>query len=807
MGEPPHRPVMVARRPRLRSRLPHGRWTAFWVAALAVASAAAAVPASAAAAPAGTAVTAASAVPFQVPFAERAGFDPTQSSEATAVSLATGSVEVVVTFTSPNASFYATPSTSAPALTQSQVASAYGLSAANYASAEQYFESRGLAVLHAWPDRLFLSLTGSASAVGAAFGTTLDAGVFDGRAVTFPASVPTVGDGLEGEIASVSGLSSGFDPFTVPEFTPVPSGITPLQTNAADLVTPTDARLIYDVSGLYNTTASPTYATGKGIVLLLWGWGYSPSDISTFYANDYPTEFPKPVVTPYPIDGAPQPASDAPSDPSNGAREMTLDLEWSGSMAPGASLDAVYAPDGPANEGYSPTDASMEDAINAAVDPSTVPNVAAISMSFGSADGQDPSYQLAFETAFHQATDEHISLFAATGDTGGDTPPSTSGGGCTGTVQPEYPAASTQVVAVGGTDVTLDRSVLGTVTGFSESGWSQSGGGFSTEYRAPSWQLVGSAAAPIEAAGGYRGMPDVAATAAYNFLYFDGQMDDGAGTSFASPLWAGIVTEMDALRGNNLGFVTPVLYSLAASPPTGGAAFHDVTSGSNCVGSAGVGWDVVTGWGSPDSTLLYEHLVAAFVNLSVAASPGLIAPGGSVTITAVVTNATSGAQIASVPVSVTLGSDGIGGPCAGTFGTAVVDSNASGGVSASFSVPVCYLGSSAIASILVESSGYYGSASVSVHVNLVGLAPWLAPLATYPTNIVLFAVIIAVAVVIGAAIGRPRASQGGGSPVGPPPPAAASAGPGPEPPTSVPGPTDPSGAMSPSPESGAPPPP
>ncbi len=744
-----------------------GRTSAFWVVAFAVVAVAAGVPATAAAATLFGPPAPASALTFASPFAERAGYAASQIADAEAVAPARGSVEVVVTFESPNASFYADPAAGTPAMSQTEVADTYGISNASYAAAEQYFEARGLSVLHAWPDRLFLSLTGPAATVGAAFGTTLEAGTDDGRAVMFPASSPELPGSLESEIASVSGLSSGFTSFTIPEFTPVPAGLDPDQTNPANLVTPTDARLIYDVSGLYNTTSSPTYATGKAIVLLLWGFGYSPSDISTFFADDYPTEFPAPVVNPYPIDGAPSPSSGAPSDPSGGAREMTLDLEWSGSMAPGATLDAVYAPNGAESNDYSPTDATMIDAIDEAVDPSSIPNVAAISMSFGSADGEDPNYQVAFETAFHQATDEHITLFAATGDTGGDA--SGSGTGCSGAVEPEYPAASTQVVAAGGTDVTLDRSVLGSINGFSETGWSDSGGGYSAEYRAPSWQLVGTAAGPIEAAGGYRGMPDVASSAAYNFLYFDGQTDQGAGTSFASPLWAGIVTEMDALHGTDLGFLTPVLYSLGANPPAGGAPFHDVTSGSNCIGSAAVGWDPVTGWGSPDATLLYEHLVSAFVNLAVTASPTLIAPGGSVTITAVVTNATSGATIEAVPVAVTLGSDGIGGPCSGSFGTTTVTSNLSGAVAASFSVPACYLGSSAIASILVESNGYYGSASVSVHVNLVGLAPWLVPFATYPTSIVLYALIMAVAIILGAVLGRARPTRPVASASVPPP--------------------------------------
>jgi kumamolisin len=707
---------------------------------------------------------------FLPPFAERAGYSPSWSSEVANPRPASGSVEVVLTFESPNPAFYDPVAPTAAPLTAVQVGDEFGVSNASYTYAEQYFQSRGLAVLHAWPDRLSMSLTGSASAVGSAFGTALLSGMYDGRSVSFPATVPSLPSALESEIASVTGLSSGFDTFTLPSLAPLGNGTgpSPDQSNPANLVTPTDARDIYDVSGLYNLTAAPTYAAGKGVALVLWGWGYAPSDLTTFFADDYPSEFPSDRIVAYPVDGAPQPSANAPNDPSQGARELTLDLEWSGSMAPGATLDAVYAPDGPSSAGYSPTDGSMIDAINTAVDTSDVPGVAVISMSFGSADGQDPSYQTAFETAFQQALAEHITLFAATGDTGGDQ--ESTEGTCTGTVEPEYPAASPEVVAVGGTAVTLDRGVLGSINSFSETAWSDSGGGYSTDYKAPSWELVGSAAKPIQTNGGYRGMPDVAATAAYNSLYYNSTMLAGAGTSFASPLWAGIVAEMDALHGSNFGFLTAALYTIASSSDTQPAAFHDISSGSNCVASAGPGWDAVTGWGSPDARNLYEHLVSAFVDIAVTATPSLIAPGGSVSISAVVTNATSGAPIASVPVVVSLGSTGIGGPCSGTFGSTTVRSNTSGGASATFGVSACYLGASAVANVVVEGDGYYGTNSTTVSVNLLGLAPWLSPLAQYPANIVVFTAIMAVAIVVGTALGLPPRSKTERVAAGPPEP-------------------------------------
>ncbi len=771
---------MTARlaRPGHRARRLSGRSLALLIAvAVALPSLAALVGTTAASGPSSAPLSAAEA--NATTFAERAGFSPDELASVAGVAPATGSEALEVTFEPTNASFYDAPSAAAPAMTASEIGADYGLSPSAYASAVEYFTSAGLTVTHTWPDRLSLSLSGSIGAVDRAFATTLVSGTFEGRSVVAPITAPSLPAPLEGEVEAVAGLASGFDTFTLPEMPELSSASGVPEQNPDDLVTPDIARDIYAISGLYNLTASPTYATGKGIVLLLWGLGYAPSDISTFFQDDYPSSFPAPTVVPYPVDGAPAPSASAVNDPSNGSRELTLDIEWSGSMAPGATLDPIYAPMGPASDDYSPSDASMIDALNTAVDTASVPNVAAISMSFGSADGADPTLTSGFENDFAIAAKEKITVFAATGDLGGD-----AGSGCQGGAQPEYPAASPQVVAVGGTSVTLDRSVLGAITGFSESAWPQSGGGFSTQFTAPSWQEVGSAKAPIEA-NGHRGMPDVAATADYNYLYFDGQNAAGGGTSFATPLWAGMVTEMDALHGTNFGFLTPEIYALGANTSLVDYPFHDVTTGANCLGSAGPGWDTATGWGSPEAVDLFEHFVASFVNLTISAGPSPVAPGGSVTITAKLTNYTSGKPIAGVGVLVYLSSAGIGGPCSGTFGVATPLSNASGGVSVTISVPVCYLGASAVATATVTGGGYYANESAGVDVNLLGFVPALEWIAQYPGNVVFFVVLMAACIALGGWIGGrappPRVPP---TPVAPaePPPTPSPASPLPPPP-------------------------
>lgn len=706
-------------------------------------------------------------------FSERTGFSTLPSSGIANAVPASGTQHLQITFESPNPTFYDAPAAGTAPMTNTQVANAYGLSPTAYASAEAYFASAGLAVSHTWPDRLSLSLTGPVAAVDRAFSASLLSGRYGGTAVTFPATAPSLPSDLESEIASVSGLTTGFDRFTLPDIPePIPSvgALGPAQ-NPTDLITPSIARDIYGVSGLYNLTrptGSPTYATGEGIVLLLWGAGYDPIDIQTFYSQDFPAGFPSPNWVPYPVDGAPAPSPNAVNDPSNGSRELTLDLEWSGSMAPGATLDAVYAPAGPASAGYSPTDASMIDALNTAVDTSSIPGVATISMSFGTADGTDTTLTSGFENDFSVAAHEHITLFAATGDLGGDAT-----AGCTGGLQPDYPSASPQVVAVGGTSVSLNRGVLGGINGFSETAWSQSGGGFSAQFAAPSWQA---GSVPLIAANGHRGMPDVAATAGYNFLYFDGGPNAGGGTSFATPLWAGMVTEMDALHGRSFGFLTPALYGLGVNSSTNHPAYNDVTTGANCIGPAGPGWDIATGWGSPVALNLFEHLVASFVNLTISATPTPVAPGGAVTVDVTVTNETSHAPIAGVAVTVSLATTGLGGPCSGTFGSSAPVSNSSGSVIAVIAVPACYLGSSAVASATVAGHGYYGSSSVTVRVNLLGFDPGLAPLSQFPDNVALFVAIMAFAIIVGGLLGgrrpppRPRAPAPPASHAAPPPP-------------------------------------
>jgi len=674
---------------------------------------------------------------FSAPFAQRAGYAAGDLHEVHGSEPAEGSVLVALTFEPRNeSSFFAPLPPNAPALEIFQIADRFGLSPAQYTAIEGYFLSKGLSVVHAWPDRLSLTVEGSAASIGSAFGTSLLSGTYRGASVMFPETPPELPSNFEPLVGSVLGLSSGFDSFSTALGTsPSPERSAPafLESNE---VTPTIARQIYDLSSLYNVSGSFHSAASEGIALLLWGDGYSPTDLDTFFSQDYPSSFPAPTVTAEPVDGAPPPSENAVSDPCKDSQELTLDLEWAGSMAPGANLYAVYAPE-TNPPGCSPTDAAMADALSEAV---SLP-VAAISMSFGTPDATSGGLAVAWQTGLSVAVQRGITLLAATGDLGGD-----AAANCQGGPSPEYPSTSPDVLAVGGTSVSLNRGLTGMT--FSETAWAQSGGGYSTQYGAPSWQ------------SGYpsRGVPDVAATAALNFLYFNGQDETAAGTSFATPLWAGLIVEMDAIRGSDFGLIAPRLYAVGGAETAAGsrtpAGLAGITSGANCVASAGPGWNPVTGWGSPRALALFEDLTSTFVNLSVAASPGTVAEGASVTIASHLANATDGSPIANVPVAVSLVSTVSVGPCTGTFGSSTATTDGGGNVSIVLTIPSCYLGSHAVAQVVVSSDGYYGTNSTTISVNLLGLLPALGPLAVYPTSIVTFVVIAAAASLAGYFLGR-----------------------------------------------------
>ena len=187
-----------------------------------------------------------------------------------------------------------------------------------------------------------------------------------------------------------------------------------------------------------------------------------------------------------------------------------------------------------------------------------------------------------------------------------------------------------------GTNVTLVGGTTLTTTGpngtyVSETVWNWgnefgvagegigSGGGISTTYPIPSWQQ-GINMSANQGSTTMRNIPDVAFTADNIYVIADnGQQEPGTGgTSAAAPLWAAfaaLVNQQAAVNGNPpLGFLNPALYAIGKG--TGYAsAFHDITTGDNTSPNsptkfhAVAGYDLCTGWGTPNGQGMIQALV------------------------------------------------------------------------------------------------------------------------------------------------------------------------------------------------------
>jgi outer membrane protein assembly factor BamB len=173
--------------------------------------------------------------------------------------------------------------------------------------------------------------------------------------------------------------------------------------------------------------------------------------------------------------------------------------------------------------------------------------------------------------------------------------------------QPYYfPEEDANVTAVGGTDLTTNGPGG---SWESEIAWSGSGGGISPDHVAiPSYQqLPGVINSSNKGSTVYRNAPDVAAEAnTDNYYCANGSCGEGlGGTSLAAPTWAGFIALVNQENIDNgkttEGFLNPTIYPIGVSSSYG-SYFHDITSGSNGTYSAVPGYDLVTGWGSPNPT-------------------------------------------------------------------------------------------------------------------------------------------------------------------------------------------------------------
>jgi hypothetical protein len=261
--------------------------------------------------------------------------------------------------------------------------------------------------------------------------------------------------------------------------------------------------------------------------------------------------------------------------------EESLDVEWAHAIAPGAKIMLVEA-----------NSSSLNDLLTAVNYARNAAGVSVVSMSWGAGEfSGENSYDSYFTTPAGHAG---VTFVASSGDSG-------SAGA------PEWPSVSSNVLAVGGTQLSTD----GSGNYLSETAWSGSGGGISAYETQPAYQK-----GVVTQSTTKRTVPDVSydGSGGSPFAVDDSYSYSGwvqvYGTSAGAPQWSALVAIADqgrALAGKaSLDGPTQTLSALYQLPSSD---FHDVTTGSNGGYSAAAGYDLVTGRGSPRANLIVSGLV------------------------------------------------------------------------------------------------------------------------------------------------------------------------------------------------------
>jgi kumamolisin len=379
-----------------------------------------------------------------------------------------------------------------------------------------------------------------------------------------------------------------------------------------------------------------TALTGAGQNLGLFEYlGTDLADLNTYFANVGQTN--SVPVTLLSTDGTSTACVDTRAGGSCDDTEQTLDMTQAIGMAPGLASLVVY---------IGSTDTAI---ISAMTTHSPLPST------IGCSWGWTPADPSTLNPYFEKMAAQGQNFFAASGDSS------------TWSKSNEaWPADNAYVVSVGGTDL-VTASAGGPWK--SETAWVDSGGGISPDsIPIPSWQsLSGVINSTNKGSTTLRNGPDVSANANFSFYTCADQTaclaNSYGGTSFAAPMWAAYVALANEQSVNNggstLGFINPTIYpqNLTSAYATD---FHDITSGTSGSFSSTTGYDLVTGWGSPNGVALINALAptSSSPTFSLSATSVSILQGssGTSTVTSTVADGFNSAvalSVSGLPTGVT----------------------------------------------------------------------------------------------------------------------------------------------------------
>ncbi|MGA2096312.1 MAG: protease pro-enzyme activation domain-containing protein [Candidatus Acidiferrum sp.] len=346
-----------------------------------------------------------------------------------------------------------------------------------------------------------------------------------------------------------------------------------------------------------------TALTGAGQNLGLFEYlGTDLADLNTYFKNVGQTN--NVPITLLSTDGTSTSCVDSRAGGDCDDTEQTLDMTQAIGMAPGLASLVMY---------IGSTDTAI---ISAMTTHNPLPTT------IGCSWGWTPADPSTLNPYFEKMAAQGQNFFVASGDSS------------TWSASNEaWPADNAYIVSVGGTDL-VTASAAGPWK--SETAWSDSGGGISPDsIPIPSWQqLSGVINSSNKGSTTLRNGPDVSANANFTFYTCADQTtclaNEYGGTSFAAPMWAGYIALVNQQLAENsqptIGFLNPTIYAQNITSAYG-TDFHDITSGTSGSYAAVVGYDLVTGWGSPNGTGLINALAAptsTTPGFSITASPASV---------------------------------------------------------------------------------------------------------------------------------------------------------------------------------------
>ncbi|MGA8299261.1 MAG: protease pro-enzyme activation domain-containing protein [Terriglobales bacterium] len=509
-------------------------------------------------------------------------------------------------------------------LTVEQFTARFGASQEDYDAVVRFAKENGFQIVgDPARNRMVVSIKGSVSQIEKAFHVQL--GVYqhptENRTFYAPDREPSVD--LPFQLWHVDGL----DNYSIPR-PALKRANAQAKSNATVGSGPGESFLGSDMRAAYYGTGS---LNGAGQTLGLFELeGTDLADLNTYYKNVNQTL--NVPITLFSVDGA-KTSCVSPCDDT----EQTLDMTQALGMAPNLASLVMYIGN---------TETPIFNAMATAS-----PLNAQLSCSWY----WNPADPKTLDPIFEEFASQGQNLFDAAGDH--------SDWQESGSI---WPADDANLVSVGGTDLET-QSAGGPWK--SETAWSDGGGGISpNNIPIPSWQ-VATAEGCAKCSQTLRNGPDVSANSNFTFYVCADQSgcteNEYGGTSFAAPMWAGYLAlanqQGEGIGNPPLGFINPALYTigLGSSYTTD---FHDITSGSNG-DPATTGYDLATGWGSPNGANLINALTTPLgPSFSLTANPSSLTiqqgNNGASTITVVPADGFTGSvtlSASNLPNGVTAG--------------------------------------------------------------------------------------------------------------------------------------------------------